>query len=141
VGFGNGNRFTQRWMISACNQFSPYFALKDLLVYWKSRGPGKIRKKLYQNQYYLEDLLDQHVGWKRFSPERGPHRGPLLSYHLPTTLSKLGWELMHRLYKEYGVQVVTPPIRGEFKMRFAPHIFNSEKEMKKAVHAIVNILR
>jgi isopenicillin-N epimerase len=139
--FGEGNSFAARWMISACSQFAPFFAVEELLNYWKQNKPETIRKKLYENQYYLEDLMTERVGWVRFSPERGQHRGPLLSYHLPKCFSDMGWKLMEMLYKKHAIQIVTPPIRGEFKIRFAPHVFNSKQEIRTAVGVLEKLTK
>jgi len=133
--FGGGakGRFASRFLITGCHEFASFYGIREMLRFWRMNGEEKIRKRIYELQDFLETEMSRELGWTLLSPPRGPMRGPLLSYELPSTLRLNGYELMDRLRQEHGLQIILSPVGDLWQLRLSPHIYNSEDEIRHAV--------
>lgn len=134
AAFGDGARFPARMLMQGCRNFAPFFALADLLDYWEQRGAGMIRARIRELQAHAEKEVAAKLGWKPLSPAlNGGARGPLTAYELPAPLEKEGGALMARILKEHDLQIGLPRVRGRWRLRLSPHIYNTEDEISRAV--------
>jgi selenocysteine lyase/cysteine desulfurase len=144
--FGGGSRFASRMALLGCHDFAPYFAIHEMLEYWKREGAEKIMARIRELGELLDGLVRGRLGWKCVSPPLGPRRGPLLAYELPPSLAARGRGLMRELALEHGVQtLVIPAPRREapeanaspaWWIRFSPHVYNTEAELERAVASL-----
>jgi len=142
--FGGGSRFAERYMLPACQNFAPFFAIREMLQFWQELGTEPIRHRLVELQTCVENLVSKQLGWKPLFPALSSGmRGPLLTYELPPALEAQGYSLMQRLLVQHGVQIALPRVpnggdAGEerFAIRFSPHIYNEVWEIEKAIAAL-----
>lgn len=132
AGHGQGSRFQSRMLASACIDFAPFFALREMLAFWKEQGESRIQSRIHELQTKVEALVDRELGWKKLSPSK-ERRGPLVAYELPESCEKLGYQYMYDLLHQRGLQISVPVIDGKFALRLSPHIYNTEDELERAV--------
>lgn len=140
AAFGDGTRFPARMLMQGCRNFAPFFALADTLAFWEERGPGMIRARLRELQAHVEKEAAAKLGWTLLSPAlNGGARGPLTTYELPAPLEKEGAALMGRLLKDHGLQIGLPRVKGRWRLRLSPHIYNTEEEITRAVDILKSL--
>ena len=130
AAFGDGNPFTTRFLRSSCHQFAPFFAIHELLRFWRSHGVDN----LFAWRGALAASLEAKMvatGWELLSP-----RGPLLPYRLPKHLEERGYGLMRDLLLQHKLQISTPQVKGRSCLRLSPHVYNSEAELERAVQIL-----
>lgn len=135
AAFGEGRLFTLRFLRSSCHQFAPFFALKETFEFWKQHG----RERIFTAKRALDERLHAGMiqnGWKSISPSRESGLcGPLLSYDLPVQ-GPFGdnWPAwMHSMSTTEKLQVITPPVKGKFRLRLSPNIYNTQGEVDRSV--------
>jgi isopenicillin-N epimerase len=131
VAFGDGSRFQGKMMLVGCHDFSPFFALKETIEFWRTQGETQIRARIYDLQAKLEALLDRALGWESASPSLGELRGPLFSYVLPEKLAPLGFDFLYQVYREHGLQISVTTVHDRPCIRLSPHIYNDEAELER----------
>lgn len=137
--FGEEDPLTARLLMSSCFHFALFHALNDLVDFWNEIGAENIFKTLHSIQNSANELITKELGWERIWPGQGSLSGPVFSYRLPKKLSALGFELMHTLERDYGVQVASPALKGETVLRVSPHIYNRVEDIQKLVSALKQI--
>lgn len=131
--FGEEDPLTARSLISCCNNFAPFFALKETLDFWRENGKEAIQSKIFSLQNILEKEMSTQLGWPCLSPPSGALRGPLITFDMPDHLEKQGFGLMDTLFNKHRLQVMVTPVQGRFRLRLSPHIYNTESELIKAL--------
>lgn len=126
--FAPESSFAQRLVTSSVLNFSPIFALPQIVAWWQKWGEEKIRARIYELQSYALHQL-RSSGWKILTPLDPKLRGPLLSIEVPEEWTKLGWTLMEKVNRSTGATLATPFIRGRPCLRLTPHVYNSEQEI------------
>lgn len=130
--FGGGHRFTEKMALLGCHDFAPFFAIQDMLDFWKVNGEEAIRSRLTQLQQKLEFEMQAHAPWRLLSPKQGPLRGPLLTWDLPDRLQAEGSKLLKKICVEHGLQIAITHFHNRFAVRISPHIYNTEDEIVRA---------
>jgi isopenicillin-N epimerase len=138
--FGGGSRFAGKMLMVGCRDFSPFFALGDLIDFWNELGPEKIRDRIYELQSDLEQKI-QALELMPLSPERGKLRGPLLSFELPPEARSRALQLFTELATRKSLQIVVPLMQERPVLRLSPHIYNTPEEHTTAVQALADALR
>lgn len=134
AAFGDGARFPARMLMQGCRNFAPFFAIADTLAFWDRHGADSIRARVRALQRFLEAEVAEKLKWPLLSPPLdGGRRGPLTTYELPARLEKEGYRLLHRLLNEKGLQVGVPRVKGSWRLRLSPHVYNTEDEIARAV--------
>ncbi len=131
--FGEGNRFQGRMMLSGCHDFAPFYALKEMLEFWRKLGTDQIQARIRELQMHAVSEMRAKLGWKLLSPPAGPLLGPLLSYELPERLQAQGYGVLFELYEKESLQIAITPIQGRYCLRLSPHVYNTEDEISRAV--------
>jgi isopenicillin-N epimerase len=139
AAYGDGSLKAARLLLSACHDFSPYFALEELLQFWEKRGEEKIFSRIYELQRHAEKTMAEKLGWTCISPAAGPGRGPLLTFALPSQLQEMGYGLMKLMLEKHRLQIVVTRVSDRFHLRLSPHIYNTEEEIDRAVQAFLSI--
>lgn len=133
AAFGDGARFPARMLMQGSRNFAPFFAIEDTLAFWDRHGAENIRARLRSLQARLEAEVAAKLGWPLLSPPLdGGRRGPLTTFELPARLEAEGYGLMSRLLKERGLQVGVPRVKGRWRLRLSPHVYNTEADISRA---------
>jgi isopenicillin-N epimerase len=135
--FGEGSRFQAAFMPLGCHDFSPYFALEELLDFWRRNDRGAIVERIGELQHEIEHEFGDQLGWEFASPSAASGaRGPLLSYELPASLQDQALGLQKSLFDEYRVQVAVTQVQGRWVLRLSPHGYNTEDEIARAARIV-----
>lgn len=132
--FAPNSAFAQRFLNSSSSEFAPYFALTHLADWWTRWGPEKIRQRIYELQDHLLQRL-QEKGWSILTPSGRRLRGPLVTIDLPDAIAAKGYDFMFQLAQQ-GIWITTPFVAGRTRLRFSPHVYNTEEEIDLTVSAI-----
>lgn len=133
--FGDGSRFAVKMLIVGCQDYSPFYALEDLVEHWEKQGPAKLRARIYELQADLEEKMKAlHV--PSASPPFGIMRGPLMAYEMPEKARKNAWGLFVDLAEKHGLQVAMPQMQGRAVLRLSPHVYNTLEENTQAVEIL-----
>lgn len=130
-GFGGGSRFQGKMLLSSSRDWAPFFAIADMLAFWRRLGPETIYRQIRDYQLFAEREMARITRWRRLSPSL-EMRGPLVTFELPSRLRAEGFGLMGRLLRDYNLQIVTAPVRGQLQMRLSPHIWNTTDDILAA---------
>lgn len=140
--FGDGARFPSRFLMQGCRNFAPFFAIADTLAFWEKHGPAAIRARIRALQVLLEAEVAAKLKWPLLSPPLdGGLRGPLTSFVLPPRLEEEGHGLMKRLLDEHGLQISITRTQDRWRMRFSPHVYNTDEDISRAVGILVTVSR
>jgi isopenicillin-N epimerase len=139
AAFGGGSRFQHRSLWSSCHDFAPWLAIRETLAFWQRLGPENIRKRIYDLQSFTEREMES-LDLPLLSPPP-KLRGPLLTYDLPDSVQAEGFALMARVLRQYQLQIHVSPQQGRNRLRFSPHIYNNEAEIRNAVTILKEVLR
>lgn len=137
--FGEGDHFTARWMICSTHDFSPLYAINGMIDYWEKNSFEKITSRQMQLRHLAQDLTVQKTGWISLSDFQSQLSGPLVAFQLPEKLSQKGFELMWHLTREKFLQVSMTVIQGNWCLRLAPHIYNTEEEIEKTAEILADL--
>jgi selenocysteine lyase/cysteine desulfurase len=137
--FGSGDWRVASLLPAGCFGVAPFFALEQMLEFWQNIGAHKIRERIFALQSFLEMEADKELGWQKASPPAGKMRGPLLAYWLPEILKPHGDRLFAKMPLDIGVQIHAPIVLGKHVMRFTPHIYTTEAEIKEGIKRIKRI--
>ncbi len=127
--------FAARMLMTGCQDYSRFYALSEVLRFWREQGPDRIRSRILSLQKRLEEGLAR-LTWESVSPPRGPMRGSLLAYRLPPTLAALTPTPMAALYERHRLQISTPNWGGSPCVRFSPHIYTTEAEIDQTLEIL-----
>jgi isopenicillin-N epimerase len=131
-----GDRFTARWMICSTHDFAPIYAISDVVKYWDDKGPAVIRRRQSELRDLCENVVKTRTGWSPISTEDPALKGPMVAFALPEKLRAQQFDLMWFLKKEKSLQVSMTVIHGEWCLRLAPHIYNTEQEIEQAAQIL-----
>lgn len=137
--FGDAKPFPTRMLHSACQDFSPFFALSEMIDFWHSLTPQAIIFKHNALRCRLERLITSELDWPLLSPSNTELQGPLLSFALPDFLSNRGYELIRHLLEKHHLQVGLPMLNHSFALRLSPHIYNTEEELNQTVKILKHL--
>ena len=140
--FGEGDAFSQRWMMASTHDFAPYYAIREILRFWRTQSPEKIlatQKKLASN---LWQRVQSELGWTCVSGALHPElQGAKFAFELPDRFQKMGLDFISLMRTKYGLQIITPQIKNEFHLRLSPHIYNTLEDIDFAVEALKKVSR
>lgn len=131
-----GDNFTARWMICSTQDFAPIYAISDVIKYWEAKGPEKIRARQTELRDLCEKTVKTRTGWTCLSTENPKLKGPMSAFSLPEPLRKRQFDLMWHLKREKSLQVSMTMIQGEWCLRLAPHVYNTEQEIEQAAQIL-----
>lgn len=134
--FGGGNRFQERMLAAGCRDFSAWYAIQATLEFWREQGPERILTRQRELQTMLEGLVERELGWPCLTPADPDLRGPLLTYVIPARQAEKGFALMRGLAEQHGLQVSMTCVKGAWRLRLSPHVYNSEAECARAVEIL-----
>jgi len=136
--FGEGDKWTSRWMINSTVNFSDFYGIDATLDFWNEIGPEKIFSK--RNQLF-DFLLQQSekLGWKILSDFQSSVRGPLCAFDLPENLSSKQFGLMDYLLNEKKLVISMTVLQSKWCLRVSPHFYNTEEEINGAVDALYSL--
>jgi isopenicillin-N epimerase len=139
--FADKVRFTQKFGLTGCYDFAPFFAIIDTIRYWNHIDGNTIRNQIISLQNVIEDAMES-TEWRRLSPPRGPTRGPLLSYELPEVFQKMSnQKILMDIWEKKKVQVNVPVVHGRCALRLSPHIYNTDDELYEAIDRITCLFK
>jgi selenocysteine lyase/cysteine desulfurase len=141
LGFGGGNLFASRFLLSSTGFFPSYFAIEDAIQFWINTGPEKIFTTLNERQVFLKKQMQKVSELELVTPNYPELSGPLFSYALPDRLADMGFSLFETLEKKHGLIVGVPLVNGRMHLRLSPHIYNTEAEIEKAVDILSAFVR
>ena len=120
-------------MICSTHDYSPLLAIGDTIDYWNENGTDKIMKAQQEICAFTESSVMEKKGWKSLSQFQKPLKGPLIAFQLPKEIAEKGFEYNFHLHSEKKVQVAMTVIHGEWCLRLAPHIYNTQDEVLEAI--------
>ena len=121
-GFLGKSEFQNKFILSGCQDFPPFFAIKDTLEFWKEQGAEKIRARMHALRTYLRN----HCRWELLRSEDEALNGPLLAFKgsIPD------------LYETHRIQAHPLEIQGSQYLVFSPHIYNTEEELQRVLDVL-----
>lgn len=125
-------RFTERLQFLGCHDFAPFFAIHELLAFWKRLGPENIRARIFELRAAAEAELSK-LGWPKLSSDDRALQSPLLSYELPTRLVS---PTLMTTFAEKGIQLSATNVQGRWAVRISPHIYNTVAEIRGAAEML-----
>jgi isopenicillin-N epimerase len=131
-----GDSFTARWMICSTHDFSSFYAVSDVLQYWRTKNPAKIRARQIELRDFCERTVHTRTGWQSLSADNPALKGPMIAFALPERLRQRQFDLMWFLKNEKSLQVSMTFLQGDWCLRLAPHIYNTEEEIEKAAQIL-----
>lgn len=131
--FGDGDKWTCRWMICSTHDYSPFLAVSETIDYWNQNGTDKIMKAQKEICSYTEQAVMEQKGWKSLSQFKESLKGPLIAFQLPTEIAQKGFDYLFHLHADKKVQVSMTMIQGNWCLRLAPHIYNTHEEIQEAI--------
>jgi len=131
-----GDKFTARWMICSTHDFSPFYAISDVVKYWEEKGPEKIRARQAELRDFCEKTVQLRTGWQSVSTANPVLKGPMVAFALPEKLRQQQFDLMWYLKNEKALQVSMTVLHGDWCMRLAPHVYNTEQEIEHAAQIL-----
>lgn len=127
-----GDRFSQQWMMNSTGCFPPFFALPQTFEYWQKKGPETLRNRQSKLRDLLHEVVFEKTGWRCLSEFPKDLRGPMIAFELPEPLANQGYQLMHDFFTKRKLLVAMTKIDDRFAIRLAPHIYNTEDEIRRA---------
>lgn len=140
TSFGEGDKWTTRWMICSTFNFADYYGINDTVKFWNDVGPENIWKRHREITNFLATTVSEKTGWtclSRFPKEN--QRSPLQAFQLPSSLTKNGFELVPKLLKEKNLMTSMSFIQGEWALRLSANIYNTEDEVVKAAEILASL--
>lgn len=131
--FADGSRFQSMMLMAGCYDFAPFFAIREMLNFWRRHSPERIRSRMRELRDHLHLTVDAQLNWVLLSPGDSRLVGPMCLYELPDSLQSEGPTLMTRLLHELGLQINLVCLRGKWYAIFSPHVYNTENEITKAI--------
>lgn len=139
LAFGDKDSFATKWMISSSYDFAPYFAIQNMLKFWRSVGEENIWRRQKDLGRFLIGAVKEQLGWKCLSELPDNLTGPLYAFEIPARLAEMDFDLMNKLKSEHRLQVAMTCIQGKWHMRLAPQVYNTEEEILEAVKVLKSI--
>ena len=137
--FGGGSRFQGRLLMSSSQDFSSFFAIRELSEFWKTIGAESIYARRAQLRLYARACaMELLPAWEFCSPSAGAQEGPLLTWRLPEHLQHRGRSLMADLIERHRIQVMINRIGESWCLRIAPALHNREEEIERAFRVIAS---
>lgn len=134
--FGSGNRFQQKLQLSGCRDFSPFFAIQQLLEFWKSQSPEKIRDRIFELNQFLRNQLLEILKVMPLVPKDPNLNGPMTVFRLPQKLQARGSKLSQHLLNEFGIQLHLTELETGWYGIWSSHIYNAEAEINEALNRL-----
>lgn len=136
--FGGGSRFQQKFQPLGCRDFSPFFAIKELLVFWNAIGTQNIQNRIATLNYFFQQEVKRELGWHSLLPEDPKLRGPMTVFRIPDKLQPQGAQLAALLLSQLDIQLHFTPLKTGWYGVFSAHIYNSEEQITIAIKRLKN---
>lgn len=134
--FGGGSRFQQKFQLSGCRDFSPFFAIEELLKFWQTHSPQSIQNKIQELNGFFRNQLSKTLKIDPVLPADPKLNGPMTVFRVPQKLQSQGFDLGQHLLLQFNIQLHFTELETGWYGVFSPHIYNSEDEIDKALQLI-----
>jgi isopenicillin-N epimerase len=138
--FGGGSRFQEKFKLLGCRDFSPFYALKELLKFWNSIGIEVIQNRIAQLNRFFQQLMAAELGWPFLLANDPSLHSPMTVFRVPEKLQARGETLSDWILSQVGIQIHFTFLNTGWHGVFSPHIYNSELEIEIAVSRLKKIL-
>ncbi len=138
--FGGGSAFASRMLQAYSFNFALYLALEDLVGFWETHGPEKLRAR----QRELRDLARLHADALGLEPLHSPNPelgAPLSTYRLPARFQGDACPSIQEVYERTGVNVNLPVVDGVRTVRFSPGLWIQDPQVGEGVARVGEFLR
>ncbi len=131
--FGEGDTWTTRWMICSTHNFSDFYGISETVKFWQEMGIEHILNQRQSLTDFTLATVAESTGWDCLSSFGNESlRGPLLAFHLPEKLQKMGFELFSKLQLENQLVISMVQLQGDWALRISPHVYNTKEEIRQA---------
>lgn len=134
--FGGGNRFQQKFQLSGCRDFSPFFAIQELLEFWKTQKPEKIRGRVLELEHFCRQQITQVLKVNVLEPTDPQLSGPMTVFRLPQKLQSQGSKLSRYVLDQFNIQLHFTELETGWYGVWSTHIYNSEAEIEEALNLL-----
>ena len=138
--FGEGSRFQEKFKLLGCRDFSPFYAIKELLEFWNSIGVQTIQTRLTHLNHFFQQLMAAEVGWPILLASDPSLHSPMTVFKVPEKLQPKGEKLSDWILSQVGIQIHFTSLNTGWHGIFSPHIYTSEGEIEIAVSRLKKIL-
>lgn len=129
--FGGKTDFQSRFLLSGCQDFAPFFAVRDSVAFWENRAPH-----LRARMATLRKVLTDSLTWDRWRSDDDAVNGPLLAFSLPARCQAQGPALAASLLETHGIQAHALALHGKWLVVLSPHVYNTETELERVIAAL-----
>lgn len=128
--FGAESRFQQKFQLAGCRDFSPFFAIPDVIKFWKTLRPEHIQKHILKLNRLFQTNLSAKLSWGILLPGDPNLIGPMTVFRLPEKLQAYGEGLANKVLAELKLQLHFTYLNSGWHGVFSPHIYNTEEEVE-----------
>lgn len=131
--FGAGSRFQQKFQLSGCRDFSPFFAINETIELWQSIEPSAVRKHILKLNQLFQSEIERQLHWRPLLPSDSSLVGPITVFRLPDKIQAQASNLSQYFLEKIKTQLHFTQLNSGWYGVFSPHIYNSEEEVQELV--------
>ena len=130
--FGGGSRFQEKFQLSGCRDFAPFYAIQNLLKFWESWPTEKIQEHIFKMNRDFQKMLVEAFNVQPLVTADPHLQGPMTVFRWPQKLQSFGSTLTDKILNELNIQMHCTQLSTGWHGIFSPHIQNSEEEINAA---------
>lgn len=139
--FGDGSARALRWLASSSQDFSGWFAVPELLAFWRDWDPVRIRAGIARARATTVAALAEALpDWTPLSAGRPERESPLIAWRPPAGRIPPGPGTLRRLWREHRIQIQTPLVEGAPALRLSPHALTTDAEIVETISRLKRAL-